>query len=356
MIEEIKIQNFKSIADLSIPLGRVNVFIGANGSGKSNILEAVAMAAAAAERLRIDLGDLERKGIRIAKPNLMTNSFYGERTSNDIRIGVNGQGQNLQFMLGTIMHDLFSPWHCGMYTPGLPQEETTRFRNYISPFLIYSLSINALRGFTFESKERPLGINGEGLDTLLNYLPKEEMEQIRVIAADYIPWIEDIFFDVGDIYKANGYRLGRSKSTLLFQDRFMQKKNNIFSAENANEGVLQLLCYLTLFISKVTPAFFAIDNIENGLNPRLCRYLIKKIGELAVQNDKQALITTHNPAILDGLNLHDDNLRLFIVTRDDEGHTLIERLKLKPKTEGMPHYKLSEMWMRGIIGGLPENF
>ena len=33
----------------------------------------------------------------------------------------------------------------------------------------------------------------------------------------------------------------------------MQKKNNLFSAENANEGALELLFYLALFISKKTP-------------------------------------------------------------------------------------------------------
>lgn len=57
------------------------------------------------------------------------------------------------------------------------------------------------------------------------------------------------------------------------------------------------------------------------------------------------------------MNLHDDEQRLFVVSRNDEGHTRTKRLKLKPKVEGAPFkYKLSEMWMRGIIGGLPESF
>ncbi|MFK7799418.1 MAG: AAA family ATPase, partial [Aureispira sp.] len=48
MIKEIRIQNFKSVQKLKLDLGRVNVFIGANGCGKSNILEAVTFGAAAA--------------------------------------------------------------------------------------------------------------------------------------------------------------------------------------------------------------------------------------------------------------------------------------------------------------------
>ena len=45
MITEIQIENYKSIQNLKINLGRVNVFIGENSCGKSNILEAIAQVA-----------------------------------------------------------------------------------------------------------------------------------------------------------------------------------------------------------------------------------------------------------------------------------------------------------------------
>ncbi len=47
MIRKIIIKNFKSIAGLSLELGRFNVLIGGNGSGKTNILEAIALGSAA---------------------------------------------------------------------------------------------------------------------------------------------------------------------------------------------------------------------------------------------------------------------------------------------------------------------
>ena len=134
----------------------------------------------------------------------------------------------------------------------------------------------------------------------------------------------------------------------------MRKNNNVFSAENANEGALHILFYLALFISKKTPVFFAVDNIETALNPKLLRTLIKALSNLTVKNNKQVLLTTHNPSALDGLNLHDDNQRLFVVKRNDKGHTTIKRIKLKPQKD--KNYKLSEMWQRGFIGGLPNNF
>ncbi len=137
----------------------------------------------------------------------------------------------------------------------------------------------------------------------------------------------------------------------------MRKRANIFSAENANEGILHALFYLTLFISDRTPAIFGIDNIETALNPRLCRNLVKQLGELAKVHDKQALITTHNPAALDGLDLHDDDQRLFVVARNDAGQTVANRIKLKPETKGKEsRLMLSEMWMRGQLGGIPLEF
>ena len=48
MIRTIQINGFKSIESASVELGRVNCFIGANGVGKSNILEAIGVLGAAA--------------------------------------------------------------------------------------------------------------------------------------------------------------------------------------------------------------------------------------------------------------------------------------------------------------------
>ena len=41
MIDRIHIKQFKSIINLSFELGRINVIIGENGCGKTNILEAL---------------------------------------------------------------------------------------------------------------------------------------------------------------------------------------------------------------------------------------------------------------------------------------------------------------------------
>src|SRR3954462_8197097 len=48
MINKVRIQNFKSLRDVSVELERFTVFVGANGSGKTSVLEAIHNAVRAA--------------------------------------------------------------------------------------------------------------------------------------------------------------------------------------------------------------------------------------------------------------------------------------------------------------------
>ena len=354
MIEEIHIRNFKSITRLTMSLGRLNVLIGANGSGKSNILEAIGMIAAKSGD-KIELDSLAQRGVRIARPELMTNSFYGERASKTITIGLKGNGKPVTFkMYQFFENDIYTPWIVDTLGRNHHENVEEKLNVALSRYAIFSPDIDVLRGLSSASTLYPLGIHGEGLDVLMSQLPKEDIEVIENIARKYIPWMDEMVYDAHDLLKYRGYKLGRSNSNLYFTDKFMRKRNNFFSAENANEGALMLLFYLTLMVSKNTPKFFAIDNVDSGLNPRLCRYLMKELAQLADEYDKQLMVTTHNPAVLDGLDLRDRQTKLFVVERSDDGDTLANEIETKPNNTR--RMKLSEMWMNGLIGGVPEDF
>jgi AAA15 family ATPase/GTPase len=139
---------------------------------------------------------------------------------------------------------------------------------------------------------------------------------------------------------------------LNIRDKYLNQSLKYFDQRSTNEGFLYLLFYSTLFMSKITPSFFAIDNIDASFNPKLCMQITKNLAALAKKNKKQAIVTTQNPAILDGLNLADDNQRLFVVRRNNQGHTVAHRIEHKSERK----MKLSELWTNGYIGGLPENF
>jgi energy-coupling factor transporter ATP-binding protein EcfA2 len=414
MIRELTIKNYKSILDHTLELGRINVFIGENGCGKTNILEAVAMAAAALTN-KLEVEDLWNRGMRVAKPSLMKSSFANARAREIIlrcrfdskdppgvkddelrisakeadtgefswsvasvpdelnfKVGHGGEEQIISALLKKKSHSgtdrspgmtkrlqrdierVLGTQELALMSEWLEQHITrVQLCSLLEDFAVYNANPLALRGLQAVSRRTPLGIYGESLDLAISKLKRDVWADV-LERARCVSWLNNIVVDASDTPKYKGHKLGGSQSALYFYDKYMHQRNNVFSAENVNEGILHVLFHLVLFVSDGTPKVVGIDNIETSLNPQLCRDLMKQLVELSAKYEKQALITTHNPAILDGLNLHDEDQRLFVVSRDDEGHTVTERIRLKPKVEGAPFkYKLSEMWMRGLIGGLP---
>ncbi|WP_223497610.1 AAA family ATPase [Pseudomonas sp. BF-R-16] len=405
MLSRIEIENFKTIDRLKLELGRTNVFIGENGAGKSNILEAIALAAAANSG-KLDNEFLFPRGIRITSASLMRPQFDETSQLNPIKIKVTDEsGGSTQFELS---HDNkeYSKWkantiHTNMnnedlfslsvreeaevnpnivkelsaaldllqgYISSPPQNKTkpnleipkdsilTRitFRTQekisklltgINDFAIFSPETSTLRRFDAEGQIEPLGICGEGLQKLLLVLSKEEPKTIKTIknTLSIFGWFEDFHFRSES---------SASHSKVEVIDRFFCKEDSYLDLRGANEGFLYLMFYSALFASKLCPKFFAVDNIENSLNPKLCAHLISEIHKVSIVSDKQSILTTHNPAILDGLNLDDDSQRLFAVQRNPDGYTRIKRIHKKHGSE----LKLSEMFMRGVIGGLPKGF
>lgn len=72
--EEPVCKTFKSLADVTVELGLVNVFVGANGSGKSNLLEALGVLSAAADG-KVDDQSLLARGVRPGVPRVYKSAF-----------------------------------------------------------------------------------------------------------------------------------------------------------------------------------------------------------------------------------------------------------------------------------------
>jgi len=228
------------------------------------------------------------------------------------------------------------------------RELSAQIAVFLDKFIIYSPENQALRTFQKEGQIQPLGINGEGLFKLINVLNADNPDKLNQIKKKLrlIDWFKD--FEVPQ-------NLSSMQTSLQITDRYLDTDLS-YDQRSSNEGFLFLLFYFTLFISELTTKFFAIDNIDASLNPRLCRRLIQELVDLAKKNDKQVILTTHNPAVLDGLDLDDDEQRLFVISRNQLGYTKAKRI-LKPQPlEGQEPVKLSEAFLRGYIGALPKNF
>ncbi len=388
MLREIFIENYKSIQKLRLELGRVTVLIGENGSGKSNILEAIALASAAASD-KLDNEFLASRGIRVTEPQFMRSAFEKENVTQPIFIQARDREENIFACLLQNDNAPYSKWLDKQFDENyqklkflenplkefmeeiyfhldepekiaaisnitkeinqLKLKEYFKARKHLYKFLIYSPDNPSLRTFEKEGQIQPLGINGEGLFKLLKVLNRENEERFNELKKKIglIDWFEDFEID---------HNLSESEKKLNIRDRYLDADIAEFDQRSSNEGFLFLLFYFALFISDRTPNFFAIDNIDASLNPRLCRRLMEELIQLAVKYDKQVIFTTHNPAVLDGLNLEDDEQRLFVIYRNLSGHTKARRIFKPQPLEGQEPVKLSEAFLRGYIGGLPKNF
>src|SRR5438067_2182894 len=410
MISEITIQNFKSVEDLTLPLGRVTVLIGENGSGKSNILEAIAFLGAAAAN-KLDTEFLVSRGIRVTDAALMRSAFPPRNVhplsdANAIHLTArNGNSAAADFRLTPLPQKEGVPgWMSFPRRPEpdvsssllktTPASEVEKVRKLVEDslkgavperfntkndlvddivgqlllaekinqqnleaeqrlglgsFLIYSPENTALRRFEQEGQIQPIGIRGESLFKMLQTFGSKDNVP-RLIELKHCLELTGWFLDF-----RIPENLAPGEFRLLIYDRFVGEKVTL-DQRSANEGFLFLLFYFSLFLSPLTPHLFAIDNVDASLNPSLCAALMARLCELAAKYDKQVLVTTHNPALLDGLNLADSEQRLFAVSRNEDGKTAIRRIQPPKPREGEAPLKLSHAFLRGLIGGLPKNF
>jgi len=150
-----------------------------------------------------------------------------------------------------------------------------------------------------------------------------------------------------------------SKQVVRFRDRFMAEKRNTLTGYDASEGALYVLFAAVLALHPKSPKFFALDNLDQAINPRLARRLAEAFCKwiLESKDPRQVLLTAHNAAVLDGLPLKDERVRLFAVDRDNRGHTVARRIELSEKLleKASQGWTLSRLWMNGLIGGVPTS-
>ena len=111
MIEQIRIENSKSVVDLTLELGRFNVIIGTNGCGKSNILEAITMGALGVSD-NADIGRLAKHGIRVTDSNLMVNAFEDtdDNMSEFIQLQVSGDNKPYDTGIALEYEEKWNKW------------------------------------------------------------------------------------------------------------------------------------------------------------------------------------------------------------------------------------------------------
>lgn len=206
----------------------------------------------------------------------------------------------------------------------------------------------------------PLGLSGNRLAEAMQPLIDVENETYGHLdldeVLDLLDWIDSIAVvpPNAEIFSPHVSRL---QKVLRFTDFLMRKDNNRFTAYDASEGSLYVFFLLTLAMHPDAPRIFAVENFDQALHPRLARALARAFCQAILGNSRQpiAFLTTHNPLVLDGINLRDDRVRLFAVARNSKGYTEIRRVNVTEELleEGKKGLTLSRLWVMGNLGGVP---
>jgi len=394
MIRTIQIKGFKSIFSETIVLGRVNCFIGPNGAGKSNILEALGVIGAASNGV-VDDESLLRRGVRAGLPRLYKSSFASEHTPPQIFISATGEaGENYRVSLLNPLDAPDPAWsyktefltdgkenfvsdgvrnrknlnpQAGLAALTLvdlePANPAAQLMQRLQEYAIYCPNTPTLRGIVPDVQSRaPVGLNGgqlaEGFDALRKNLidnDGEETEELDQVL-ELIDWVSDIQTTSHGAALLSP-KVPRTRLMLKFTDRFMNMSRNELTAYDASEGALYVIFCALLCLLPQAPRLLAIDNLDQALNPRLLTRLTSCLSGWLRHNgpDRQLLFTAHNPALLDGLDLLDPEVRLFAVERNSDGLTCVRRIELTPELASLNQaYPLSRLWAMGHLGAVPN--
>ena len=374
-IERIKISGYKSIKKLNLELRNINVFIGANGSGKSNFVSFFKML-----QFMIETDGLKK----YVALNGGAESFfhYGYSNTQEIKAemdilnkgGTNHYAMTLSKGVGESM--LYTDEKIAYSQSGrLPKMspislggghtetrlnsigvDDSQYGRYFETIKVIKSTMRKWRFFQFHDTTPNSYIRGSSNVGDCNYLRDNggnlgaflymlrdkypnEYKMILMTVRHMAPFIEDFVLE----------REYGGDSIVLKWTEF-GKSNYTFSAHQMSDGTLRLIALVTLLMqpySVSTPRLICIDEPELGLHPTAIELLGSLLKKASQQS--QIIISTQSPALVDCFSVDD-----VVVVNRKEGESLFERLDEEKYKQWLEEFTVSELWSTNIIGGRPS--
>ena len=248
----------------------------------------------------------------------------------------------------------------GYYTisEALSSKDYVEAGKYVADYGIYQPDTLTLRGTVPDPIQlNPIGLNGGRLaEAMLDLFYEDDGDLMfgTMFMEDVLELID----------WAAEFKVSKPKKSILnpgvpstqqiieFKDKYL-KDTVAFTGYDASEGALYVLFMLSLAMHKKAPKMFAIDSFDHALNPRLAKKVTEIFSHIVIQQNKTVFMTTHNPLVLDGLDLTNDDIRLFTTDRNKDGHVEIRRVQVSEELLGLKQ-PLSRLWINGLLGGVPE--
>jgi predicted ATPase len=368
-ITNITLSGYKSIREMSLDLGPMNVLIGANGAGKSNLLSFL--------RLLYSIRHVRLRHVIATEGGANSVLFDGAKATREMRadITLRADENQLKYSLAltyaapdalVITAESLTSldvegqvvWQSENLTTGrtetrLPEAVESSEMGKAAAELLLDM-LGHLRVYHFNDTSPMARIrqtsyigggaelleDGANLATLL-YLIKawDERAYGRIVSTIrmMLPWFEEFAF----LPPA-----ANPKSVLLnWRER---NCDTVFGPHQLADGALRVMALVTLLSlpERLRPPIILIDEPELGLHPYAVTLLASMLRTAALHS--QVIIATQSVSLLD----HFEPEEIVVVDRDCR-ESVFQRLDTERLAEWIEEYSLGELWERNILGGGP---
>ena len=371
-VTRISIEGFRSLKAIDFAPGRVTVLIGANGSGKSNLLSALRMIPLMRTgSLRRFVGEaggasaLVHYGPKVTREVGLRLEFAQDTGSNAYaaRLGY-GAGDAFIFLDETIEYKRpgdtdfqvvsLGAGHAESRLEEAAQDPTNKIAKAVnwwlskmSFFHFHDTSMTApLRQNAGQANTPFLRSDGSNLGAYLRCLASSEVEEQRkawnrivLLVRRLAPFIKTLQPTLVN---------PSHPTTSAVRLDWIDEKDEIFGPHHLSDGTLRAIALITALAQPADnlPAFISIDEPELGLHPAALTVLASLVSSVASRC--QVLLATQSPALLDFFEPSD-----VVVAERSAGETTFRRLVPEELDQWLEDYNLSELYDKNILGGRP---
>jgi len=336
MITKLKLENFTLFEELTINFSSgINVIIGENGTGKTQLLKAAyALAATSAQNREIDEEEIE---------NIFTEKFNRIFMPEEMKLGKLSRCSDAKcasiegHFIENYSHDKNIKFKLSSRVRSLKLEEKTEGALYgMKPIFIPTKEVLSLyKGLVThpEHKEAFETIFDDTYFDLCQQLTDDAVEKhearMRTFLEEIVNKIQGKFeFDGRSIaFNAGIYKkyADPKKEGTYFDPTPEEKLSTQMVAEGFRKlGVLHRLINNSTLVPKKSGSLFW-DEPESNMNPKLMKLIVEILIEFA-KNEQQVILSTHDYVLLKWFDLLSDDsvhVKYHVLHRDIETRKII---------------------------------
>lgn len=169
------------------------------------------------------------------------------------------------------------------------------------------------------------------------------LQQLKHNAALDFEELEDKIKDINANFKDIGFDNYANKIFLVLREKKLSKAVGI---THISDGTLRFILLLSIFCNRNRGNLISLDEPEMGLHPDMISIVCDLIKNSV--KESQLFIATHSPQLLNGFELSD----LIIFEKDDNNQTVIIEHDEEDYQEWIDkNYSTGQLWVKGLIGG-----